>query len=461
MSVPAFHKSYKQLIHVFHESPEPAQPMDHLFSQTMVGLDETFATSLLQNSFPKSEKKKVTAPKPNTKAAMNAIIAKHRQSQKSDYNATKYKRYKLYQQMHMLPCAYVLRHLTHTLEKVATSSFLKSFTFPSSYTYTGGLVVVQVPQPALDANTEKIVDLVRRAMGGWGTLVIHPLVTKHTFVIRSHWVPLTPTPLVLLDAVMVNKECHVSGACVENQDYVLYKKKDDEEPVEPIIVGPCCEKWSPDNPFKNRALTSLLAYVHTFNSLVEGSCRVGRDGQPLFVLTNFLEKDVGKLRYVCTMRPDPMYQKHWGLRDKLDRYVWYRDDKVIDALLDMHFCNQATKTLSRQQYDALMRNLSSFKTRSIVCAVFLLLVGLVFLAFLGMISYALVKRHRLGRGSSTVVSKTENVKSAPTTNANPNTATQNPVTKLSGGQLHPNLFQNPIETLSVMIDTLNHRVENL
>ena len=175
---------------------------------------------------------------------------------------------------------------------------------------------------------------------------------------------------------MVNKECHVSGACVDNQDYVLYRNKDDDEPVEPIIVGPTCEKWSAEKPFKNRGLVSLLAYVHTFNSLVEGSCRVGANGQPLFVLTNFLEKDIGKLRYVCSMRPDPVYHTHWGLRDNLDRYVWYRNDKGVDALLNLSFCKPDTQSFSQNQYRALLRNLSSFRSRFIACAVFLVLVEL-------------------------------------------------------------------------------------
>ena len=188
MSVPAFHKSYKQLIHVFRESPEPSQPMDHLFSHTMVGLDDTFATSLLQ-LFSKKEPKK-DSPRNTDQPAMDDVIATYRQKQSVEHQSAKYKRYKVYQQLNMLPCAYVRRHLTQTLETVATSSLLKSFALPSSYTYTGGLVVVEIPKPAVDDKIEKIVGLVRRAMGGWGTMLVHPLVTKQTFVIRSHWAPL-------------------------------------------------------------------------------------------------------------------------------------------------------------------------------------------------------------------------------------------------------------------------------
>ena len=81
-----------------------------------------------------------------------------------------------------------------------------------------------------------------------------------------------------------------------------------------------------------------------------------------------------------------------------------------------------------------------------------------------MLIYTLVKRRRLARGSNTSGSETENMAPVPTpaANANPNASTENAAAnELKGGQVLPNLFQHPIETLSVMIDTLNHRVENL
>lgn len=432
------------------EQPPLPNSIDHLFSQTMVGLDDSFASSIAH------KKKKIKSHQVKTDQEQKSYRRVWFQ-QLLKMNQRSNPLSNLFLAFKGVPCTTITDHVVFCLERVQLSSVWQAFRLPSSYgpVKLGAKVRVPFTKECSETGSCRLAPLFARTLGGCVTGY-----GPDNVVLSSEWMP--RRKLMLLAGSMVGQDCLLSGLCVEhNKEYVLYRNKTDDKPEEPIVLGQPVANWTKKYPFKNRTLTDILAYVHTFNPGVKGSIHRNTNGDIEFRLHNFDEKDLHYLRFE-TETPTPLYQtKYLKTLDTLDMYmIRGTNTSCVHAILREQHAYQTLQAMQgvRNRATAIIAGLS-------------LIVLLIVLGLFALLIYRMYSKQR--------------VRSIPRSGSS--TRKQPPISRgkqsvgppLTGGKTQPSRLpasaafavpvptpvshplKNPLQTLSVMIDTLQHRVENL
>lgn len=410
MSLQAFSKSYKQLIHVFNEGPKQKNLFDSMFSDTMVGLDTpAFSSALTEHERPNPETTQKEEP------SIESVVAQYQAQQASVYAVQQ----KLYAAMGALPSTYLTDHVTNTLATVGNSKFWQWYKLPSQYARSGARLTVSVhtklfeARPLLQMLLAKIgIDLSLTKAG-----FVQKTKDQYQIMVESDWLPSKTTDMVLMQAEQIKQSAiiHVSGICIDNQDNVLYKAKNDTQPLLPIVMGPCCSEWTSSKPFKNKLAELLLAEIQKYSPSAKASFL---DDQTTLEIQNVNAKDLeGMLTIRARAEPLP------STFDRMDKYVLLNNDPLVEDVL-VHAGAELSSAIQ------------NFRSRAI--AVLVLVVVSVIILILGLV--ILISRLSHKKPSVRTMGTLENTSAKQT---------------LSGGQA------TPIETLSLLIDNLKHRVENL
>lgn len=411
MSESVFKHSYKKLIDVFRQVPQKTTLFETMFDGPMTGLDEEKAAEL---------------SKPQNKATMVAERAAPPRS-KLYYDLAL--RQRLYDELGFVPSMYAIDALVETLKKTSESPFWKCYWLPSKHNTTGCSLHVRSERPV----PLYLAHLFRRSLGGRSIEYKNTKDNWGDVVVNGGIVSKPPGSVQLLDAKMVSENiCEVTGVCVNDVDVVRYPLPTEQNPINPLQTATVGEKNA-----RNRAFVDVLTYVHSFNPASSGEIfKSEADGTAVFRFHSFDPAHAERLQFQA------IFDKSGYQEDPLDKYVLAKETNTIDCLLNIHPAGQSVKN-----------NIAYFKKRAVFITAVVVFLVVVLLA-VGV--FALIKWRTGESASSGGTVPLPNRGPAPRFPEAPSSIVKE---SLKGGAVPTTM--NNLQTLSVMIESIKNKVENL
>lgn len=411
MSESVFKQSYKKLIDVFRQVPQKTTLYETMFDGPMTGLDE-------QEAAVSSKNKKQTT-----------MVAERAEPPKSNFYYDLALRQQLYDRLGFVPSVYAIDALVATLNKTSDSPFWKCYALPSVHNATGCSLMVKSNRPV----PLYLAHLFRRSLGGRS--IEYKDRSRGDMVVNGGIVSKPPGSVQLLDAKMVSENiCEVTGVCVNDVDVVRYPLPTDPTPISPLQTAAVGEKNA-----RNRAFVDVLTYVHSFNPAASGEIfKSEADGTAVFRFHNFDPAHAERLQFQADFDTNG-YQA-----DPLDQYMLAKETETIDCLLKIHPAGKSVK-----------HKIAYFQKRAVFITAVLVFLVVVLLAS-GVFAIMKWRAGASGASADTGGSKmpaSNRVAIAPKKVYTP------PTEELGGGAVAKSM--NNLQTLSVMIENIQNKVENL
>ena len=382
----------------FTKNPEKKKGLlDSLFDKPMFGIDKSSSSGAL-----------IQAENKNTNLATISTIKEYKEQQTTVY----YAQQQLHSVFGVVPSETVTENLQNICVAVGQSSFQDWYRLPSMYSGhpTTVHVSIRIHKFMFNENIAKV--LAGKLAGKIQSITYTAPI--YTITVESDWMPENLDKIILLSPITQPKskgKLALTGFVIDDGDMVLYKKNTDNDPIKPIVFGPCCNEWTPDKPFKNWVKQLLMLQIQQFSP----SARLDNN------LIIGLSVDQAKFLHV-----EGTITKKRKWLNRLDQFVLWPNDKLIEHMLSLS-----------GQSGTIRSKMNEFRSRGLTILVMCFVVLALIIA--GIVLFCTKRKSHKPRG---VVKKVE--KPISTKNR----------TILNGGS-------QPFETLSIMIDSLKNRVNNL